>query len=179
MADIQFSQKNKENVIKLRMFLDFLQNKLGQILVRESIIAYRFFEKGTSLPFFSRIQRGKGKSLFPIVKNMAWDMFHLRFLEKKMLIKDHPKSDHFFSAILTCDKDLIELSTLIDIKSIVINRKNGDIFPFYDYCSLGNDFNDMINEYDSFEKRRERESTFQKQNLSKLISKLEEKLSSY
>lgn len=179
MAEIQFSQSSQKSLIKFQTFLDFLQKELGQITVRESIIAYQFFEKETSLSFFSRVQKGKGSKIFTTIKNMAWDMFHLRFLERKMLIKDHPKSDHFFSAILTCDKDLIELSTLIDIKSIVINRKNGEIFPFYDYDSLGSDFNDMINEYDSFEKRRERESIFQKQNLSKLILKLEKKLSSY
>lgn len=179
IAEIQFSIGHKDSLIKLETFLDFLQNKLGTVIVKECIIAYHFFEKGTSLLFFSRVQKGKGGNIFPIIKNMAWDMFHLRFLERKMITKSHYKTEHFFPAILTCDKDLIQLSKLINIKSIVVNRKTEEIFPFYDYYSLGDDFNHVMNKYDSKEKREERESIFKEQNVSKLILELEEKLSNY
>lgn len=135
MASINLKTRKSHPSEKMKKFMDFLDIELGFFATREALLAYKYFERGQKLNFFGRIQKNK-PNLLKNLKNMAWDMLHIRQMEENFKL-DTEKGRYFFSAFLTFDKDLIEIIDLVSVKSMAIYQ-NESLYSFYetDPCKL-------------------------------------------
>jgi len=142
MAVIQIRDPRRSLKQKLGAFLSFCDQDLATMHLRELVIAKEYFERGQGLGFFSRVHKNYNgeKSLFEVLENMAWDIYHLRHLELTMGISRSSDAKYFFSALLTFDKHLIELLDLCSLRAIAligypprpIPFPKTDVIPFLD-----------------------------------------------
>jgi hypothetical protein len=142
MAVIQIRDPRQSLKKKLEAFLSFCDQDLATIHLCELLIAKEFFERGQGLGFFSRVHKNYNgdRSLFEVLENMAWDVYHIRHLELAMGIKRSPDAKYFFSALLTFDKHLIEILDLCSLRAIAligdpprpIPFPKADVIPFLD-----------------------------------------------
>jgi hypothetical protein len=86
------------------------------LFARETLLARRYFEHGQSAPFFSKIMIG-GHDLLPRIRGMAWDLWHVRWMEQAITLTTSSESRYFFPALLTFDKGLIDIMDMYPIHS--------------------------------------------------------------
>ena len=123
----------------MRMLRDFMNDEVCRILHPELILAKRYFEKGQKYSFFGKIQKGRD-DLIKNIKNMTWDLLHLRTLEIDFTINPVNASDVNIPYFFTYDKRLLEVKECYELSSIAINDRTGERVPFYKY-------NDEIKKY--------------------------------
>jgi hypothetical protein len=116
---------------RLRAYLDFCHIELATINVREGLLARQFFEQGQRFSFFRRVQRGC-PDVIAELKNMAWDLFHVRYLESTMGQAQSSKSRYFFPALLTRDQGLIEVLDIGALRAIAFNGNSRETVPIYE-----------------------------------------------
>ncbi len=123
---------------KLEELIDFENHVTYTCDIAFINIAYEFWEQGTSLSFFGRVQKGR-QDLLKILKNMAWDIYHLfqACLEFSYFQKE--KADVMMPLFYTVDKRLIELSKIAKIEGAIVDKKRRLSFPVYKM--------DIINKY--------------------------------
>lgn len=127
---IQKEMRNKSLESKLLALIEFAHNDMAFFCVREMLIAKRYFEEGSNFPFFNPIQPNN-PTLMRDINGMTWDLFHVRYLELFLTIKDDGNFRYFFPAILTFDKRYIDLLKMNSIKIAIINTKKNKIQPVY------------------------------------------------
>lgn len=130
MAEIQIKSPRRSISNKLTDFLDFCDEELATMFAREAAIARVFFERGQDFKFFKKIQ--KGRDLLPLLKNMAWDLWHIRQLEDGMTLRPVKEARYFFTALLTFDKDLIEVIDLYPLRAFGYTVNGDQQIPVYD-----------------------------------------------
>ena len=128
MCQIQLQHKNKSLENKLEMFLEFMQEDLGVLCVKELLIANLYFQKGNNMSFFRKIQKGSKKILVDL-KNMSWDLFHIRRIEQNRLFFND--NSYYIPLFFTFDKGLMELIDITKLSALVYNKKDKSITPFY------------------------------------------------
>jgi len=130
MAMIHFYYPKLVAAQKMLKFIEFMDQKLATIGVRESIIAFCFFEKGTDLAFFGTIQKNS-PDILQEIRNKAWDFWHIRYVESlaKNLFKE---ARYFFPSLLTFDKRFIEIIDLCPLKAHVHIEGINEYMCFYD-----------------------------------------------
>lgn len=139
MVTIQLRSPRRSLANKLNEFMEFLDNTLRTMHARETILAAEYFTKGQQFAFFSRLHKSPANhlpELFKALKNMAWDIFHIRYLEGAStfegaisgMAKLTPR--YFFPALLTCDKDLVEVIDLYPLKSYAYRKEPRQLIPF-------------------------------------------------
>ena len=116
MVLIQLREPRLSVSAKLQEFLQFLDSELATIFARETVIAHSFFMRGQKFTFFGKIQIKK-PDLFQVLDGMAWDLWHVRQLEKLMTLKPLQNARYFFPALLTFDKRFTEVIDLYPLKS--------------------------------------------------------------
>ena len=180
MAVIQIRDPRRSLKKKLGALLSFCDQDLATMHLRELLLAKEYFERGQGLGFFSRVHKNYNgdRSLFEVLENMAWDVYHLRHLELAMGISRSPDARYFFSGLLTFDKDLIEILDLCSLRAIAligdpprpISFPKTDVIPFLDPGDVDTVF--------SAEATRSRNLRRSKANLSipLVISELENQL---
>lgn len=131
MINIQLENPQKNKFMKVKEFLDFCHFKVSAIGFREIFIACEFFERGQKLAFFSKIQKNK-KDLFKIIKGMAWDLYHIRQMERLATIRPDERARYFFPSFLTCDKRLVEILDLYPLKCLAYIEGICEPMPFFD-----------------------------------------------
>lgn len=131
MAEVQLRRASADVDDKMSEFLDFCDETLCSMPAREIALARLYFEKGTNFHFFGRIQRKRGDVLENL-RNMAWDLLHVRQLEEMASFKVSPQARCFLPALLTFDKGLIEVMDNYPLKALAFNcRTGGDVMPFF------------------------------------------------
>jgi hypothetical protein len=78
------------------------------------------FESSSMLTFFGRPQPGyksDDKTIFDVLENMAWDLYHVRQMEWITTFNDQLESDYTFHALLTRDQGLIQNHGFVSIAS--------------------------------------------------------------
>ncbi|PHM36079.1 hypothetical protein Xmau_04360 [Xenorhabdus mauleonii] len=130
MAAIQLKSPRTSLKNKLSLFLQFCDDEMASLFVRETILAKVYFERGQEFDFFGKIQKNKGDLLVQLA-NMAWDLWHIRQMEEMMTFTPSKEARYLFPALLTFDKRLIEVIDLYPMKSIAYNVVNPHPMPFY------------------------------------------------
>lgn len=116
-------------------FLDFCNDEVFKISIRELLLANAYFKKKkNTLKFFSKIQKNQKKKVkfFQNIKGMAWDLFHIRQMERNLTNRPDNRARYFFPALLTADKGLIGVLDLISLKCCVYNVDKNIIMPFFE-----------------------------------------------
>lgn len=131
MISIQLDNPQRNRFSKVKEFLDFCHFEVSSIGFREVFIACEFFDKGQNLAFFSKIQKNK-KDLFNIIKGMAWDLYHIRQMERLATIRPDERARYFFPSFLTCDKRLVEVLDLYPLKCLAYVDGKYEPMPFFD-----------------------------------------------
>lgn len=134
MILINLKSKKSANE-KLYEFIEFCNSEIFTISLRELIIADRYFKIGQNFRFFGKIQ--KGRVDIELIKNMAWDLYHISELEIKFLTGDE-EADYNIQSFLTFDKRLIEMIELYSLKAICVSKDKKEIYPFYDMRNFVN-----------------------------------------
>lgn len=130
MSYIQFRYSKKSLEEKMTMMCCFMKEEIGLMLFAELIVAKKYFERGQNFKFFGKIQKGRG-DLLESLKNMAWDLFHLRFLEYDCVWTTNPYADIFVPYFYTYDKRLLEVRECYMLQALAINKRTRDHFPIY------------------------------------------------
>lgn len=133
MIILQLTYPKKSWEFKFDLFLKFLNNTMGIMMQREIIIAKNYFRTRNRLRFFKKINKNM-KDPIKIVKNMAWDLTHIRNIERNKLLFTFQDA-YYIPCILTYDAGLAEIIELCKIKSIAFNVLSRDLIIVY-YESL-------------------------------------------
>lgn len=130
MCYIQLKHKTRSLKQKMIELCDFMNDELCVMMQPELILAKHYFEQGQKCTFFGKIQRNNDKILENI-KNMAWDLFHLRMLEQGCAIRMNENADVNIPYFCTYDRRLLNVKKCYELKSMAINYRTGEKFPFY------------------------------------------------
>jgi hypothetical protein len=131
MAAIQLENPGGSPSEKTVAFLDFQNERLLAIFFRESIVAKMYFELGQRLPFFGKIQKNRD-GIFDQLKNMAWDLWHVRQCEENICLLPDERARYFFSAVLTFDAGLVQIMNAYRLKACALPPNDGATIPFYE-----------------------------------------------
>lgn len=181
LIQLRFPRETLEE--KIGQFLDFSDKKLAAIALRLTAIARAFFQRGTHIKFFRKVEKGRDDLLMQL-RNMAWDIWHLCQLEEAMTYQLVEGSRYYFPAILTFDKGFIEIMDLCSVKSLAYKRGSTRPIPVYDI-----DFTDLLRSedmggvsplehyfYDDAVRRRAAEREQAKRSLPEVVASLERQL---
>jgi hypothetical protein len=116
---------------KMWQFVEFCDNTLATFGGRETVLARAYFERGQDLNFFGRVQK-KNDDLLRVLKNMAWDLSHARRMELGITLRPDSRARYFLPALLTFDKDFIEVLDLYPLKACAFEEKSNIPMPFFD-----------------------------------------------
>lgn len=178
MALIQLKNPRKENEKKLLELIEFCDSRLNRILLREVVIACKYFEVGQNLTFFGKIQKGS-IDLIKNLKNMAWDLYHISEMERGMTYSFTDDTNYYLPVFLTFDTRLTEILQLYRIEAIGFSVVSQEIVPVSDIeQSIDSPINKrIISEYLSEEARGNRSlRKNQPINVHKIIETLEEEI---
>ena len=130
MAMIHFYYPKLTAAQKMLKFIEFMDQELATICVRESIVAFCFFKKGTDLTFFGTIQKNS-PDILQEIRNKAWDFWHIRHIES-LAKNPFKEARYFFPSLLTFDRRFIEIIDLCPLKAHVHIEITNESMCFYD-----------------------------------------------
>ena len=108
MSQIQLEHSNMPAEKKLHVFIDFIVTKLYRMLQPEINLAKVYFTMGSSCGFFGKIHIGN-KNILNQLKNMTWDLMHLRFMDYSSMFFNVQKGDALIPFFFTYDKRLLDI----------------------------------------------------------------------
>lgn len=170
---IEFKNSRKSAQNKFSELIDFINEELGFVPERELEICYRYYERDDrTKKFFKKIQKNS-KCLIDSINGMAWDLVHIRLMERQYLttlVEDVRYAIHIF---LTFDNGLKEILQINPIEQIALYK--GAAIP-----KLKNRWLDHINNaYERIygkENAARRHQTFVTRDISRLQRKTENEL---
>lgn len=130
MVSIQFRWPKLSIDEKMERFAEFGDVVLATLGSREIALARAYFERSQSMRFFSKAQKSR-KDLLKILRNMAWDLTHIRRMELCMAAGGRSGARYFFPALLTFDKGLIEVLDLYPLKALAFEARRAEPLPFF------------------------------------------------
>lgn len=178
MIIIQLKYKKKSVDYKMRNFIEFMHSELYSIIIPEINLAYEYFKKGNNISFFRKIQKNR-KGVLEDIKNMAWDIYHLRSNIIEFKTFDRKKTDTVIPVFVTYDNDLNDIRKLFQLKSIIIHNKSNWNRPTYYINRVNSKF---MKKYGSIEAQMTRTMNGRKKSSDiyiGLIMNLEKELSYY
>ena len=184
MATIQLKSPSTSVGKKMADFLEFCHSNLATMGAREAAVARAYFTRGQQLTFFGKIQRKSENDILKLLRNMAWDMWHVRQLELLLTRKPERQARYFFSALLTFDAKFIEIMDLYPLKACAFKIGSAQPLPFFDgdpFKLIATDDEDgasVIKKYFSDHAIEERDIVRErvKANLPNMIQSLEAEL---
>lgn len=170
---IEFSNSKKSAQNKMMELFDFVNEQLGFVALRELELCYYYFEHDDrTKKFFKKIQKNS-KKLLKTIDGMAWDLMHIRLIEKEFMFKPTDEVRFAIHILLTFDNGLKEILEINPIEQIAFYK---DI-PI---TKLKNSWIDKINGAEeklySEENIQVRYQAFEVANVDKLRIKLEKEL---
>lgn len=122
--------KYKNNLKQqLKYLIEFMDNKLHTIFLRELSVALEYFEK-KQLKFFNPLNNRESlDKIINSIDNMAWDFTLVRTLEMYFSSKPDPKADFFIPFIYTHDKGLLDVIEMFNCKDFLIFHKEKRTIP--------------------------------------------------
>lgn len=155
------------------MLIEFVNNELGIFCEREMVICYFYFKHDQrTKKFFKRVQ-ANNKSIKETINGMAWDLTHVRVVERLYSILPEDYLKFGIHPILTYDKGLKEVLELNPVKKMVLYNGTvicrykigfGDLLPEANYLLQG----------DGIQERRQ--AVFWERDIDSLIGKLESEI---
>ena len=132
---VQFSSSEGPRK-KTKKFLEIMQDEMVYF-DRETIMAFRYFKKRSSISFLEIINPGgKQRDLLRKIDNLAWDMTWPRYAE--WFITNAGQGDYLILFFLSFDRKLRELLKFYEVKAAIIDKDRRILIPVpkmntYDY----------------------------------------------
>ncbi len=167
---LKHSKKSLES--KLNLLCEIFDNEICNFPIAELELAYDFYKNPSALKFFNGIQFNT-KNILSIIKNMAWDIFHLKMLIINFSFNDET-SDLLVPLFCSYDNNLIkEILPYFKLDAIAICKRTKEIFPLYHKHSLRDRFEKT---YLSLEAKINRKTKIKNINILNLIEQFENKI---
>lgn len=179
MAEVQLRSPQAPLESKMEKFVEFCHAKLHTMAAREMTIAKTFFTFGQKIGFFGKIQKNR-TDILKTLKNMAWDLWHIRQLEHSLAKRPENLARYFFPALLTFDKDLLAIMDLYSLKSVAYSTNNYKPIPVFDgdpYLVIGANEQHgekMAERYYSDSAKAERDSRRDLRSVDETVQELEQ-----
>ncbi|MDO5558496.1 MAG: hypothetical protein Q4F95_02745 [Oscillospiraceae bacterium] len=157
---------------KINLLCDFMNHDLCAIMIPELILAKHYFEKGQKYRFFGKIQKNR-IDVLENLKNMAWDIFHLRMNERECLYFNKNKTDILIPYFYTYDKRLSEIKKCYDLDAIALCVETQESYQFYSNINEVQGFIEYLFTPDLISKRRKEHETV---DINLLVKSCEEHL---
>lgn len=129
IVHIFFKYSKLSSTHKLDKFIEFCVLEIKAIHPCASNLAKLFYDD-PNLKFFKKIQKNN-KNIVATIENMAWDLFHLRFLEFIVETSHKNKEIVMVPIFITKDKGLNEIRKAYQLKCLFQNIKTGEVFRSY------------------------------------------------
>ena len=180
MILIQLKNPKRKRESKLMDFFEFCHYKLGVMSLRELKIASEYYINGKQLGFFDKIQTNTYDLLYNI-KNMAWYLYHIFDIERRVRDWTYKKDNFFIPSFLTIDKRFIEIIKSYSIKGIAFSEDKGLIVPLCNFTELISSLDDSYKFEKFFSKKfiEERRQINGISNIDLIIEELEKEAYNY
>lgn len=177
---IKYSSK-KSYEKKVKELVEFLNNELYCYLEFELVICCLFLKNDSKLSYFFRLMQPNRKNITDAIKNMTWDILHIRNIQTEMAIRgtiNNNPNIFYAHSIASHDKGLIDILKANPVKRLVFY--NGEAFPKYEksFDSICKDLNIKSSFFKNTFKREQHCLTFQNSYLKNLSCKLENAIES-
>lgn len=170
ISQIQLEHSKLPLEKKISMFVEFIITKLCRMMQPELNLAKVYFSKGSSCAFFGKIHKGN-KNVIEQLKNMTWDLMHLRFMDYSSMMFDAKKGDALIQYFFTYDKRLQDIRECYNLQALAVNPYNYSVIPVY---VMADGLFDVLREHCTLEKHMERMK--KNPNIDILISECEQDL---
>lgn len=168
MSQIQLEHQKESVEKKLKIFVEFITTKLYRMMQPEINLAKVYFLKGSNCGFFGKIHKGN-KNVLEQLKNMTWDLMHLRFMDYSSMMFDATEGDALIPYFFTYDKRLQDIRECYSLQALAINPYTFSVFPIY---VMVEGIQDILQEHCTFRKHKERMG--KTPNIDNLISECEQ-----
>ena len=152
MSQIQLEHQKESVEKKLKIFVEFITTKLYRMMQPEINLAKVYFSKGSNCGFFGIIHKGN-KNVLEQLKNMTWDLMHLRFMDYSSMMFDATEGDALIPYFFTYDKRLQDIRECYSLQALAINPHTYSVFPIY---VMVEGIRDILQEHCTFGKHKER-----------------------
>lgn len=152
MSQIQLEHQKESVEKKLKIFVEFITTKLYRMMQPEINLAKVYFSKGSNCGFFGKIHKGN-KNVLEQLKNMTWDLMHLRFMDYSSMMFDATEGDALIPYFFTYDKRLQDIRECYSLQALAINPHTYSVFPIY---VMVEGIRDILQEHCTFGKHKER-----------------------
>ncbi len=170
MSQIQLEHSEFPLKKKMIIFVDFINNRLCRMMQPEINLAKTYFTQGSSCGFFGKIHADNENVLYQL-KNMTWDLMHLRFMDYSSMMFNAKQGDALIPYFFTYDKRLQNIRGCYNLQALAINPYNYSVIPVY---VMADGILDVIEEYCTLEKHMKRMKKIP--NIDILLSECEEEL---
>ena len=170
MSEIQLTHSKWPIEKKMNAFLEFMNNEACRMMQPELNLAKLYFTDGNAHGFFGKIHSAN-KNILEQLKNMAWDLMHLRFMDYSCTMFNAKKGDVLIPYFFTYDRRLQHIRSCYSLKTLAINTRSRAVIPIYAFDAGVLDF---VKEHCTFEKHQERKQ--KTPNVELLIDKCEKAL---
>ncbi len=170
ISQIQLEHSKLPLEKKISMFVEFIITKLCRMMQPEINLAKVYFSKGSNCGFFGKIHKGN-KNVIEQLKNMTWDLMHLRFMDYSSMMFDAKKGDALIPYFFTYDKRLQDIRECYNLQALAVNPYNYSVIPVY---VMADGLFDVLREHCTLEKHMERMK--KNPNIDILISECEQDL---
>lgn len=119
---IEFTNSKKSAQNKMLELLDFVNEELGFVAERELEVCYYYFKHHDKTKrFFKKIQKNSN-NLFDAINGMAWDLIHIRLIEREFMTTLVDDVRYAIHLLLTFDNGLKEVLQINPIEQIAFYK---------------------------------------------------------
>lgn len=174
MVDVQLNHNNLSLYQKELVFIRYFHENIHIVSDREVDLAVLFFKYGTKIKFFGKIQKGRN-DIVENLRNMAWDIFHLRNTFNNIPMIPH-EADFLIPFFISYDQRLKDIVPIYKVKSAAF-IKNTDIKHLHFLTDLMDPI--MKQEYFTENAYLERSKWIKKETEQSIIAKLRVEIGGY
>jgi len=136
---------------KLEKYLDYCNEELRLFDYCFINLAKMFYDN-PQLRFFKKIQKNN-KQIIETIENMAWDVFHLKFLGKSVQPAQNDAGIIIIPMFISKDKGLNEIRKAFQVKCLFKNLRTGECFCSYEMNSVNNEYRNKYFNVEDFFRR--------------------------
>jgi hypothetical protein len=170
MSEIQLTHSKWPLEKKMNALLEFMNNEACRMMQPELNLAKLYFTDGNAHGFFGKIHSAS-KNILEQLKNMAWDLMHLRFMDYSCTMFNSKKGDVLIPYFFTYDRRLQHIRSCYSLKTLAINTRSHAVIPIYAFDA---GVLDLVKNHCTFEKHQERMS--KTVDFNQLIATYEQRL---
>lgn len=170
MSEIQLTHSKWPIEKKMHAFLEFMNNEACQMMQPELNLAKLYFTDSNALGFFGKIH-SQNKNILEQLRNMTWDLMHLRFMDYSCTMFNTKKADVLIPYFFTYDRRLQHVRSCYSLQALAINTRNHAVIPIY---AFEDGVLDLVQNYCTVEKHQER--TSKTVDIDQLIATHEQRL---